>query len=307
MTKPMLATDWVEGKVRLPSFIQPKYDGVRAGHLIGYLTGRSLKKHRNKYTTAMFSDAIFAGLDGEMAAGMETSESLCRDTTSALNTIEGEPFILWHLFDYITEATINLPYDQRYALLCERVHMLQNSPLADHHPGIGRLRIMPSYVVTTMEEVKQGDSYFCGIGCEGSILRYIHGAYKQGRSTVKEGWLLRIKHFVEEDAVVVAVIEGRTNTNEATKNELGLTERSTHSEQMIPNGMVGALDCIDEKTRQPIRVAAGTMTHEDRKNYFENQHLILQKHIKYKKFLKGEKDKPRFPTFQSIRMESDKA
>lgn len=305
MTKPMLAVDYVREKVRLPAFVQPKYDGVRSVHLIGSLTGRSLKKHRNKYVTAMFSASIFAGLDGEMCAAGETDEALCRTTTSALGTIKGEPFVLWHVFDYITPDTRSMGYEERYRMLEMRLEVLR-AEYADKFPGVHHLRLMPSWKVETIEEIDKADEYLCGLGCEGTILRYFDGAYKEGRSTVKEGWLLRIKHFEEEDAVVIAVVEGKTNTNEATKNALGQTERSSHMDNMIPNGMVGAFDCIDAKTRMPIRVSAGTLTHAERKMYFENPHLILQKHIKYKKFLKGEKDKPRFPTFQSIRLESDK-
>ena len=49
--KAMLATDYEEAKLRFPVLAQPKIDGVRGVNFFGTLTGRSLKQHRNKYTT----------------------------------------------------------------------------------------------------------------------------------------------------------------------------------------------------------------------------------------------------------------
>lgn len=298
--KPMLASDWNEAKVKLPVLIQPKIDGVRAMNLGLGLTGRSLKRHANVHTTNFFSQALFRGFDGEMAAEEETNPALCRLTTSALNTIGGEPWILWHVFDYITDETRYLPYDERYAHLMTAINRVQlTNPFLGAH-----LKLVPSHYVTTMERL-QGWREQYAEKYEGSILRDPDGAYKEGRSTAREGGLLRIKDFVEEEALVISIEEGQANGNEATVNELGYTERSTHAANMVPNGMVGALQCMDVKTKKPIKVAAGSMPHDLRKAYFENQSLIVGKVIKYKTFLKGVKDKPRFPTFQTIRAESD--
>ncbi len=101
MIKPMLAEDYVESKLKFPLIAQPKIDGVRGLNLEGQLTGRSLKAHKNLYTTAFFSQKPFKGLDGELAAQAETHPDLCRLTTSAVGTIDGEPFTLWHCFDLI--------------------------------------------------------------------------------------------------------------------------------------------------------------------------------------------------------------
>lgn len=73
----------------------------------------------------------------------------------------------------------------------------------------------------------------------------------------------------------------------------------------MPNGMVGALGCTDIKTGKDIKVAAGCMTHDERRRYFEQPGLILGKRIKYLTFPKGVLNKPRQPTFQSIKMEAD--
>jgi len=301
-TKPNLAEDWNENKVRFPVFAQPKIDGVRGLHLDNGLTGRSLKKHRNKFTTSLFSHPMFAGFDGEMAAEKETHPDLCRITSSAVSSIDGEPYVLWHVFDYVTPTTVEWPYRARYEAMCNRIGEIQ---LLTEHPMRGRVVAMPSYLVHNMEQLIELDTWFLEQGYEGTILRDPEGVYKQGRSTVNEGGLLRIKRFVEDEAVIVEIVEGQVNTNEAQLNERGLQYRTSHAEGMIPNGMVGTLIGVDCKTGNRINVAPGKMTDNEAKYYFANPSEIIGKIMKYKHFPKGVKDKPRFPTFQSFRVESD--
>jgi DNA ligase 1 len=301
--KPMLAEDWIEAKVQFPVIMQPKIDGVRGLNLTGKLTGRSLKSFGNRHVTSFFSRSAFIGLDGELAAAHECDPALCRLTTSALGKHEGEPFVLWWLFDYVTVDTVRWPYFQRRQALANRLRDLQG--MAHLHPMAGRLRLVPQKLVTSLDRLNELDAQWLDMGYEGSILRHPHQPVKFGRSTVNEGGLLRIKRFIEEDAVVNSITEGQSNGNEATINALGQTERSTHQANMTPNGMVGSLECTDVKTGKPITVAAGTMPHDERVRYFREQHLLIGQTIKYKTFPKGVKDKPRFPTFQSIRMKED--
>lgn len=301
--KPMLATDWNESKVQLPVIMQPKIDGVRGLNLTGKLTGRSLKPFGNRYVTGFFSHTAFLGLDGELAAGHECDPALCRLTTSALGKHDGEPFVLWWLFDYVTRETAGWPYFRRYQALANRIRDLQSMPHL--HPRAGHLRLVPYELVTTMARLEELDAQWLDMGYEGSILRGPNAGVKFGRSTQSEGGLLRIKRFVEEDAVVNSITEGQSNGNEATVNALGHTERSSHRANMVPNGMVGSLECTDVKTGKAITVAAGSMPHEDRARYFREPHLLIGQTIKYKTFPKGVKDKPRFPTFQSIRLKED--
>ena len=303
MIKPMLACDWDEDRFTFskPMLAQPKIDGVRALNLEGRLTGRSLKPHKNKYTGELYNGLACMGFDGEMAAEAATHPRLCSLTTSALNTIEGTPYTVWWLFDYVTPNTFMLPYEQRINMLRDRVQDLRAQ---GHYIG-EHLRIMPSTRVVNMEEFLALENKWLEAGFEGAILRDPNGLYKQGRATQREGTLLRVKRFVEREAVVLGLEQGSVNTNIATLNELGHIERSTHQLNMVPSGMVGALNCKDVETGQMITVAAGSMPHSERQLYWQEPHRILYKTIKYKTFPRGVKDKPRFPTFQSIRAESD--
>jgi len=312
--KPMLASDADESKIQFPVAGLPKIDGVRGLNMHGGLTGRSLKLFGNRYTTNFFSQDFFKGFDGELAAERETHPDLCRITTSATSTIKGEPFILWWLFDYITSDTKDLGYLTRHRVLEQRVAFLQSQP--DCQPWAGHLRVVPTTILRSQEELNAFDERCLESGYEGTILRAIDGKHKQGRSTVREGGLLRIKRFIESEAIVEGIVEGESNQNEAQVNELGLQFRSSHQENMVPNGLVGSLLCraiatVKDGQRvvincgDPITVSPGNMDHCFRKYYFENKHELVGKIIKFKFFPKGIKDKPRFPTFVTIRSPAD--
>jgi DNA ligase-1 len=304
--KPMLASDYDESKLKFPLLVQPKIDGVRGLNMEGTLTGRSLKQHKNRHVTQSFSWPEFIGFDGEMTLeGHSRHPDACRLTSSALGTITGEPDLEWWVFDYVTAETVTLAYAERYKVLAQQVYTL-----ADH-----RVKLIPNWLVTSLAELEQADSYFLSQGYEGTILRDPSGKHKDGRSTPKEGGLLRIKRFVEEEGIVVSLTEGQENGNDATINELGRTERSSHQANMTPNGMVGTLEVrlvkdvqMGEKTLPAgtlCTVSAGTMPHADRLRYFQEPGLIVGKLVKFKYFPKGVKDKPRFPTFQSVKEDSD--
>jgi DNA ligase-1 len=293
--KPQLACDYDEAKLKFPLMGMPKIDGVRGINLDGTMTGRSLKTHKNKHTTALFSKPEFLGCDGEIAAGDWTGASLCRDTTSAIGTIEGTPEVVWWLFDCLHTEVLNAAYKTRYKRLETLVEGL----------ALPHVKIVPVTFLYDTHDVNEFEAKCLAEGFEGVILRDPEGLHKSGRATVKVGSYLRIKRFSDAEAVVISLDEMMKNNNEAKVNELGHTERSSHQENKEGKGMVGNLVCKDIESGTIISVSAGSMSHEDRKHYFENQEKIIGKIIKYKSFRHGVKDLPRFPTFLSIRAESD--
>jgi DNA ligase 1 len=310
--KPMLASDWDESKLRFPLIAQPKIDGVRALNMLGTLTGRSLKQFKNRHVTSLFSHSALIGLDGELAAERDTHPDLCRLTTSATGTIQGQPFLLWWLFDYVTVETKGLAYEQRRTKLEDRYFQIK-----DEAPHLfPHLRLVPSLVVRTLAELEEHDSDNLYLGYEGTIIRRMDSVHKQGRSTPTEGGLLRIKRFVDFEFTVHEIIEGDANQNEAQINELGQTFRSSHQENKVPNGMIGAMlgrttsvvmdgDKVLFEAGQEVRVGAGCLPHDQRKYYFENQAEFKKQVHKGKFFPKGIKDKPRFPTWQAFRQAED--
>lgn len=308
--KPLLATNYDESKLVFPLGAQPKIDGVRGLTTEGHLTGRSLKKHKNKYTTAFYSIPEYAHLDGEIAAQEETHPDLCRLTSSALSTIKGEPFTYWHVFDCLRKEVVAAPYVERHKYLVQLIAYEQSMSRCTN------AKVVPMAICETLGDLLRLDEQWLEIGYEGTIIRGLNAPHKEGRSTVNQGQLLRIKRFIEAEALVLAIEEGNANENEAQTNELGRTFRTSHQENKVPNGHVGNMQCrvladvewdgsVVIKADQIITVSPGNMDHSMRKHYFDNPSELVSHVIKFKFFPKGIKDKPRFPTYVCHRSAED--
>lgn len=294
--------------------MQPKIDGVRGCNLHGWMTARTMRKFTNQHTTLFFSRHGFRGFDGELCAEAETHPRLCSLTTSATGTIGGEPWLMWHIFDYLTTEIAELPYIARYQMARDRIASLQSSApeVASH------LQIVPMEYIDSFEQFEAKLQEYADLGYEGGILRGLDVPHKNGRSSPTHRGLLRCKTFIEVAALITELHEGQRNENELEQDLLGKAKRSTHAENMVANGMVGAVtamlleDAIHPLTRRlvfpkgtSVRFSAGRMDHADRAHYFKNPHLLLGKRMKGQIFPHGEKDKARFPTFQTLIADSD--
>lgn len=297
ITKPILATDFDESKLVYPIIATPKIDGVRGIHLYGRpaFTGRSLKPFGNSLVSNVFTN--LEGIDGELTYGPITASDVCRTTTSVVNTHDDTRAnsLILNAFDYITPTTVKLGYLERYAALQEFLAYINRQ----------NIHLVPYTTIHSLDELLSYESSILAQGYEGVILRSPNGLYKNGRTTVKEGTYLRIKRFIQEDAVVLSLTEAMENANEAVTNALGRTERSTHQSNLIPKGMLGSLVCRDIKSGAEITVGSGELSHELRTYYWNNPDQLVGRTISYKFFPKGVKDKPRFPTFVAVRPEED--
>lgn len=299
--KPHLACDYDPDKLVFPGIHMPKIDGVRAWNPEGTLLGRSMKQHKNRHVTRLFSMPDFVGFDGEMAAERDTHPALCRLTSSALSTIDGEPWVQWHLFDYLTMSTVGMGYEQRYEALRLRLTYLHQ------HDAVARLhmRVVPMRICHSLAQFNENHEMWVEAGYEGSIYRARSGVHKNGRCTVREGAYLRRKDFVDEEAVIVSVVEGQRNDNEATINELGRTERSTHQENMVPKGQIGSFVCRKVGEDRLFSVGPGEMKHAERTRLWNLRERLPGRIITFKHFPHGVKDKPRMGTFKCFRDDSD--
>lgn len=282
-------------KLKFPVWGLPKIDGVRQINLTGQAVGRSLDPLKNVYTATLYSQPQYKGIDGELVAGLITSDSLCRDTTSAVMTIKGEPVTQWWAFDYLTEHTADMTYAERYRALL--IHISVARP-AGVNP-------VPYVILNSVEEVETFYNACLDKGYEGLILRDPNGKHKDGRSTTKEGAYLRLKPQSDKEAKVLRLVEAMENTNVATEDNLGHTKRSTSAEGLVPKGMVGMLVCLDLTTKQEINVGPGKMTHEERVHFWNHPEEIVDGFIKYRSMDSGVKDKPRFARYISRRAVED--
>jgi hypothetical protein len=78
-----------------------------------------------------------------------------------------------------------------------------------------------------------GESY------EAVMIRTPDLQYKCGRSTEREGWLLKIKRFEDDESVVLETYEGLSNLNPAERDAFGRTKRSSCKEIKVGRGELG--------------------------------------------------------------------
>ena len=93
------------------------------------------------------------------------------------------------------------------------------------------------------------------------------------------------------------------NANEATRNELGYIERSSHKDNLVGRGDLGALVLEMDDGRQ---FNCGTGFDDAlRAEIWANADQYMGRMAKVKSFLIGVKDLPRFPVFLGFRDEGD--
>jgi DNA ligase-1 len=276
-------------------------DGIRALVINGVVMSRSLKPIPNQHVQELFGH--LEGYDGELIVGSPTDKDCFRNTTSGVMSRDGKPDVNYHVFD--RHDLIDTPWNSRFCSITTS----------------SKVFLVPHYDVHSLEEIENEELGHLDMGYEGVMLRDPNGPYKNGRSTAKEGWLLKVKRFEDSEALVLGMEEKLHNGNEATVGELGQTKRTSHQENLVPLNTMGALIVRDLKTGTQFNIGTG-FTDEERAwwwKFFGNQTddfkmnngawCRLVKYpsevVKYKYFAQGSKDKPRFPAYLGLRHKED--
>lgn len=281
--KPLLASPADLDKLDLTDMLlSPKLDGIRAIVIDGVVMSRSLKPIPNKHVQKLFVHLEY--YDGELICGDPTSPTCYRDTNSAVMSADGEPDVTFHVFDHIQYP------DYEYVERMSQLQFGDSQNVVDQRP------------VFKPADLDHWESYYLALGYEGVMLRKSRGPnslYKFGRATAKSHTLLKVKRFVDNEYEVIGYDERMHNANVATKDELGHTARSSHRENLIGRGDLGALTC---KTADGIVFNVGTgFTDDDRAKLWAIRDTLGGKMVKVKSFLIGVKDAPRFPVFLGFR------
>lgn len=297
--KPMLASKWDErNEGMFPFWAQPKYDGIRV--LIaedGYAYTRSLKPIRNRelQSRIRYLRDKLAGLDGEIVVGDPTAPDCYTRTSSAVMSFENADIENARLYIFDVWNSVDM-YDDRYGEILERMDGFPSWVYAAPSALLADMAMLNEYEGKRLEE-----------GHEGVILRRRDQFYKFGRGTPKQGELIKLKRFEDMEAEIIAVHELMHNANEATINELGYTERSGHKDNLVPMGVLGAIEVrlTDEKWQsESVRIGTG-FNDEMRRSFWHKRHSLIGQLAKFKYFPVGVKDAPRFPVFLGLRDRDD--
>lgn len=288
---PMLAAtidDLEQIKNMYPLYASPKLDGIRALVINGTVYSRNLKPIPNNFIQKRLPLHHMDKWDGELVVGKPDAKDCFRQTTSGVMSLEGRPGFTFYVFDYI--PTDSVPFK-------DRLSKLKTSVKAIADP---RIKLVPQKLLTDPFKVYEYEETMLQKGFEGIMLRTLHGEYKHGRSTLKEGHLMKLKKFADSEAEVLELIEQMENTNEKTIDELGRSKRSSHKAGKVGKATLGSITVRDIHTDIVFDVGSG-FDDATRQYYYDNPRMLIGKIIKYKYFPTGSKDKPRFPVFLGIR------
>ena len=288
---PMLAETILDkNTIKYPCLATKKLDGLRCLVRDGIAVSRKFKNIPNRYIKkeleASLGSEISKTFDGEIFSGttfQECSGNVMRFT--------GEPNFEYFVFDIVS--------DDLTETYQERMKKLEAYPISD--PRIKKL--LPT-LINNKTELDAFEAKCLAEGYEGVIIRSLDGPYKCGRSTLREGYLLKLKKFSDSEAEVIGFEELQRNKNVAVKNKIGRSERSTAKANMVNANTLGALLVRDVVTKIEFKIGSG-FDDTTRDAIWADRANWLGKIVKYKHFEQGVKDAPRFPTFLGERSLDD--
>jgi DNA ligase-1 len=294
----MLAVDFDEGLLRFPYYASPKVDGIRCLIIDGEARTRSMKRIPNFHVREWFQKnaELLAGLDGELVVGDPAAKDVFGQTSSGIMAHGGVPAFTFLVFD-VVDTTGRRPFTERWAEVQEREAAW---------PKGGVVMTLPQVAIEHIRDLHKIEDVLVDKGFEGVMLRHPAGRYKQGRATLLENSLLKVKRFRDAEAVVVGVEEQMHNTNPGIRNEIGRTKRSSARAGLVGKDTLGAL-VVKGSRGQPfagVRFSIGTGFDDAmRTALWAERDNLAGLTVKYRFLDVGTKDAPRHPVFTGFRPE----
>jgi len=290
--KPTLAVNADFAKIQYPVYASPKLDGIRCSIVDGKALSRTLKQIPNKHIFNQLSTTDLNGLDGELIIGSPTSKTCYTESVSGVMRHEGEPAYTYYVFDC---HDVSGSFTKRFRELLASVGQWSKYP---------QICLLEQNLLHNEAEMLAYEAVKVEEGYEGIILRSPNAPYKFGRSTVNEGYLLKVKRFEDSEAEIIGFEEEMYNGNEAEVNELGRTKRSSAQAGKVGKNTLGAFHVRDVVSGIEFSIGTG-LTTADRQHFWDNRNDYSGKIVKYKFFAVGVKIAPRHPVFLGMRDEKD--
>lgn len=247
----------------------------------------SLKPISNLYVQRMLDHPELHGLDGELIASDKFNE-----TSSAFASFAGEPSFAFQIFDLFDRPSD--PFESRLqALHCRAL------------PGLGgnvELLRLPQIEIQEADALGRVLERVLESGGEGVVTRDPRGAYKFGRATEKQQWLLKVKPFVDAEAIVIGTEELMHNLNDPEVSQLGLQRRSHHQANKVSSGKLGALICEPIGGGVTFKIGTG-FDDATRHLLWAGRDSIIGRIVAYKSMQRGVLTAPRHPVFKGFRAE----
>lgn len=271
-----------------PLLASYKIDGVRCPIIDGVAYSRKMIPIPNRYFqkwVADYRDQLH-GVDGEVVVGLPCGEGVFQRSGAILSQ-GGQPDFTLYVFDL---------WNAEGCKALERHDMLREKVV-----GIPNVKVIEQCWVNNAEALNAMMQKALDAGFEGLILKDPKGMYKHGRSTVREGLLLKWKEWADSEAVVLDVLQGTTNTNPDVRDATGHAKRSTAKAGKVPIAIAGSFLVRDLYSGVEFRCGTGSCSLEEVKQMWLDRDCLKGRTMVYKFQKVGVKDKPRFPGFKGWR------
>lgn len=279
MFSPMLADHAPKDltKIKFPVLVSPKLDGVRCIVRGGRAVSRKLIEIPNRHVQSLLA-GLPEGLDGELTL---RDGGTFNEVQSAVMSEDGTPDVVFNVFDWTSKwdgvkmvcAADRTAYEVRY-------HDVRSLVLSERWPAV---RVLEHEPIQNLEALLEYEREALEAGYEGVMLRSIDGPYKCGRSTRKEGYLLKLKRFEDAEAIIVGYVELMHNENEATKDNTGRTKRSSAKAGKTAGGTLGAFVCTDPfDTSRTFEIGTMKINAAGRRQLWEQRDSLIGAAFKFK-------------------------
>jgi DNA ligase-1 len=270
-------------------------DGIRCLFINGQMVSRSFKPIRNKVLQEKFKglkeySAKFKHiLDGELYMPGASFQDITSWVMTENKAVPADFKFYW--FDCVVGGDfpdILMPFEKRIDLV----------PIGDVLVKVEQKKLyIPDDVQTMFEEALSN-------GYEGLILKSPSSHYKNGRATINEGLMYKVKPFETFDGEIVEVIQS-TEAREGSEKSLdnfGYSKTSKKKDDRVLIEKASAFRVKYNGTTVKVTLA---MSDEDKETVWEHRDAYIGKWIEYKGMQIGAKDVPRHPVFVRFRVDKD--
>lgn len=296
--KPMLSASMENSKgepqtlanLTFPLYGSIKLDGIRCLTQGGKALSRTFKKIPNLHVQAQMV-GLPDDLDGELTTyNADGSVRTFSEIQSDIMSEDGTPNFRFEIFDYVKDD-LNKQFNERL------------NDLKALYPTLPAFCILVDQVlINDVDELNKFESEAVSAGHEGIMTRLPTSPYKCGRATWNSQYLIKVKRFVDSEAIILGFGEKMSNENEAEKDELGHTKRSSAKAGLVPANTLGKFFVSDIHDGREFEIGTGKGLDDAlRKKIWDNREEYLGKTVNYRYQEVGTKDLPRIPSFQGFR------
>jgi DNA ligase 1 len=278
-------------QIKTPCIATPKIDGVRATVRQMddgiFVLSRNGKKIPNQSIQYFLARPEYLNFDGEIVAGEATGNEVFKRSQSFCNTIDPDLSIKFTFFVFDLygrkDSIMQIPNDHR-------------SPLVQPIPTTW----CDDYAV-----LKKYHDYALSRGYEGIVTRTVEpAAYKEGRSTLKEQLMIRVKPHCSGTATIIDVEEAFQNTEIKISETTGLQSRGLKKENLIGKNTLGAFVVYDKELDKTFKIGSMRLTSQEKLNLWARKEHLHGLLVEYNYKELTHLGTPREPVFVAFRAEN---